>query len=77
MFCKETEVCLFDLLQTPEGVKIMQCVRQLAPEDGGYQELRGDENQCCLDLVIKNLPFTSDFLLEHLNCLMRESNMEN
>lgn len=46
-------MCLFDLFQTPEGVKIMQCVRQLGPGDGGYQELRGDENQCCLDLMIK------------------------
>lgn len=55
----------------------MQCVRLLGPEGGGYQELRGDENQCCLDLVIKNLPFASDLLLEYLNCLMRESNMEN
>lgn len=55
-------MCLFDLLQTPEGVKIMQCVRQLGPEDGGYLELRGDENQCCLDLAIKSLPFTSDLL---------------
>lgn len=55
----------------------MQCVRLLGPEDGDYQELRGDENQCCLDLVIKNLPFTSDLLLEYLNCLMNESNMEN
>lgn len=25
------KVCLFDLLQTPEGVKIAQCVRQLGP----------------------------------------------
>lgn len=55
----------------------MPCVRQLGPGDGGYRELQGDENQCCLDLVIKNLPFTSDLLLEYLNCLMRESNMEN
>lgn len=70
-------MCLFDLLQTPEGVKIMPCVRQLGPGDGGYRELQADENQCCLDLVIKNLPFTSDLLLEYLNCLMRESNMEN
>lgn len=70
-------MCLFDLLQIPEGVKIMQCVRQPGPEDGGYLELQGDENQCCLDLAIKSLPFTSDLLLEYLNCLMRDSNMEN
>lgn len=53
-------------------------VRQLPPgEEVVVRSYEVTKDQFCLNLVIKNLPFTSNSLLGYLNCLMRQRNMKS
>lgn len=64
---------MFDLLQTIKGVKTCSVLDSFLPEDEVLtRSYELTKDQFCLDLMIKNFPFTSNLLLGYLNCLVRE-----